>query len=161
MLSQKIAQVKSAKMYDARASHAAKSDRTSCLKAPKGSSRIAALSAESACYRDTEQNIYFLKRTILLHYLGRKMSILHIWCMDVSKTTVVSMQHCFKHSCSVRRRHWCRARYFYGKDYYWLWASSGVSEFFPVFLLESLVHWKVKASNHDLLMRTCNFMYSL
>ena len=37
------------------------------------------------------------KRTILLHYLGRKMSIPHIWCVGAPKTPLVSMQHGFKH----------------------------------------------------------------
>ena len=67
-----------------------------------------------------EAKSIFLKQTILLHRLGIKISISHIWCIDAPKTPLVSMQHGFKHSCSVRRRHWCRTRYFHRIDYKWL-----------------------------------------
>ena len=97
--------------------------------------------------RQGAKNI-FLKRTILLNFLGRKMSIPHIWCIAAPKTPLVSLQPGFKHSCRARRRQGCRTRYFHRKDYRWLWAANRCSEIFTLFYVESLVHWKVKASNH-------------
>ena len=58
--------------------------------------------------------------------MGRKMTIPHVWRITASKTPLVSMQHGFKHSCSVRRRQSCRTRYFHTLNYQWdaFWAMN-------------------------------------
>ena len=112
-----------------------------------------ALWAESACCATQSKKICFWNEQFYCTFWEEKCPFhIPIWCIDAPKTPLVSMQPGFKLSSIVRRRQGCRTRYFHHKDYKWLWIPNWCFEIFTLFYLESLVHWKVKASN-DLLMR--------